>query len=150
MSGTRNLKAQREPNAAQDISARVAALDWRALATSLDAQGCAVTAPLLGADECAQLAVLYKNDTGFRSKVIMARHGFGRGEYKYFSYPLPEVISVLRTALYPALAEIANRWNAAMGIDVRYPETHADYLAKCHASGQARPPPLLLQYGPGD
>ena len=143
-------KAERKTDAARDIAARVEALDWKGIATSLDAQGCAVTERLLSADECAQLAARYRGDEGFRSRVIMARHGFGRGEYKYFSYPLPEVISALRTALYPPLAEIANRWNAAMGIDVRYPQAHADYLAKCHASGQTRPTPLLLQYGPGD
>ena len=137
-------------NAAQDIAARVTSLDWRMIASSLDAQGCAVTGPLLSADACARLAALYGGDAGFRSRVIMARHGFGRGEYKYFSYPLPEMIVALRTAMYRPLAEIANRWNAAMKIDVRYPERHADYLATCHASGQVRPTQLLLQYGPGD
>jgi uncharacterized protein len=133
-----------------DIVARVVALDWPALAFALDTQGCAVTGPLLRAQECVQLAARYADEAGFRSRVIMARHGFGRGEYKYFSYPLPAMIAALRTAMYPPLADIANRWNAAMGIDVRYPATHAAYLERCHQAGQMRPTPLLLQYGPGN
>ncbi len=134
------------------IAARVAALDWPAIAVALDAHGCATTGPLrlLTPDECAVLAASYAEDRPFRSRVIMARHGFGRGEYKYFAYPLPETIEALRTALYPHLAEIANRWNAAMGINVRYPEDHQSYLARCHKAGQGKPTPLLLQYGPGD
>jgi hypothetical protein len=129
---------------------RIRQLDWNRLASDLDAHGCAVTEPLLSAEDCTALAKLYAGDAPFRSRVIMARHGFGRGEYKYFSYPLPETIAALRTALYPALAEIANRWNAAMNIDTRYPAKHAEYLKACHAAGQTRPTPLLLQYGPGD
>ena len=129
---------------------RVRGLDWERISSDLDAHGSAVVGPLLPADECAALAALYPADTPFRSRVTMERHGFGRGEYKYFSYPLPEEIAALRTALYPALAEIANRWNAAMNIDTRYPQEHAAYLALCHAAGQTRPTPLLLQYGPGD
>ncbi|RYZ32649.1 MAG: proline hydroxylase, partial [Myxococcaceae bacterium] len=101
-------------------------------------------------EECEALALLYDVEDAFRSRVVMARHGFGRGEYQYFEYPLPEVVSELRTALYPWLAPIANRWNTAMGIDVRYPDVHADFLARCHAAGQARPTPLLLRYGPED
>jgi uncharacterized protein len=96
------------------------------------------------------LAGLYPSEEGFRSRIVMARHGFGRGEYKYFSYPLPETIATLRAALYPPLAEIANRWNEAMGIDTRYPADHAAYLKRCHKAGQAKPTPLLLQYGAGD
>jgi hypothetical protein len=132
------------------IAERVEALDWRAIAGELDAHGCAVIGPLLTREECAALAALYPDDTPFRSRVIMARHGFGRGEYKYFSYSLPEVIAGLRTALYPPLADVANRWNEVMGIEVRYPADHGTYLDRCHGAGQAKPTPLLLQYGPGD
>ena len=135
---------------AEPIAERVAALDWTALAGQLDAYGCAVIGPLLTADECAALAESYSQDKLFRSRVIMARHGFGRGEYKYFAYPLPDPIAELRTALYPPLAEIANRWNEAMGIEVRYPAGHRAYLDRCHKAGQPRPTPLLLQYGPDD
>jgi uncharacterized protein len=116
----------------------------------LDAQGWALLEGLLSAAECSAIAGHYGNDEHFRSHVIMARHGFGRGEYKYFRYPLPHTVERLRTELYPQLAPIANRWNEAMGIDVRYPGTHADFIARCHAAGQARPTPLLLQYGEGD
>jgi hypothetical protein len=136
--------------AEDDVATRTEALDWAAMASSLDAQGCAVTGPLLTADECAALAGRYAEDKPFRSRVIMARHGFGRGEYKYFAYPLPELIQALRTALYPRLAAIANRWNEAMGIAVRFPADHQDFLDRCHEAGQPRPTPLLLQYGPGD
>jgi hypothetical protein len=120
------------------------------VAASLDAQGCAVVGPLLAPDECAALAARYDDDARFRSRVVMARHGFGRGEYKYFAYPLPEEVAALRAALYPRLATIANRWNAAMGVAVRYPDEHAAFLARCHAAGQEKPTPLLLRYGPGD
>jgi hypothetical protein len=116
----------------------------------LDAQGCATTVPLLTAEQCAALAQTYASDAPFRSRVVMARHGFGRGEYKYFAYPLPEPVAVLRAALYPPLAEIANRWNEAMAIDLRYPQEHASYLARCRKAGQTKPTPLLLQYGAGD
>ena len=125
-------------------------IDWEAIAQSLDAYGCAVVGPLLSPEQCVALASLYAADTPFRSRVIMARHGFGRGEYKYFSYPLPKAVEALRTALYPPLAEIANRWNAAMRIDTRFPDEHQDYLKRCHKAGQTRPTPLLLQYGEGD
>jgi hypothetical protein len=104
----------------------------------------------LTAERCAELARIYASDAPFRSRVVMARHGFGRGEYKYFSYPLPEPVAVLRAALYPPLAEIANRWNEAMAIDLRYPREHASYLARCREAGQTKPTPLLLQYGAGD
>jgi uncharacterized protein len=133
-----------------DVSERVTALDWAAAAESLDAYGCATTGPLLLPQECTALAARYQADEQFRSRVIMARHGFGRGEYKYFAYPLPGLIADLRGALYPPLADIANRWNAALGIDQRFPAEHAAYLKRCHAAGQTRPTPLLLQYGPGD
>jgi hypothetical protein len=120
------------------------------LASELDAQGCETIERLLTPAECAALAMLYSDDTRFRSKVVMARHGFGRGEYKYFAYPLPPIVAELRAALYSALVPVANRWNEAMGIDTRYPTEHAAYLERCHAAGQRRPTPLLLQYGAGD
>jgi hypothetical protein len=101
-------------------------------------------------DECGAIAGLYGGEQGFRSHIVMARHGFGKGEYKYFSYPLPDIVADLRTSLYPHLAPIANRWNEAMGMDIRYPEAHADFIARCHEAGQTRPTPLLLQYGAGD
>ncbi len=128
----------------------VGALDWNGIAGALDARGCAVVGPLLSAKQCAALAETYDDDARFRSRVVMTRHGFGRGEYKYFSYPLPDPIGALRTAFYPPLAEIANRWNEAMGVDVRYPADHAAFLARCHEAGQVRPTPLLLKYGPDD
>jgi uncharacterized protein len=149
--GTNFAGQQRGPSAPPaGIGERVAARDWAAIAASLDAHGCATTGPLLPPAECASLADTYVADEPFRSRVIMARHGFGRGEYKYFAYPLPETVAALRTALYPPLAAIANRWNEAMGIAVRYPDAHAAYLARCHKAGQVKPTPLLLQYGPGD
>lgn len=129
---------------------RVDAMDWPGIAAHLDGNGWAVLPGLLSPEECGSIAGLYSNDGIFRSHIIMGRHGFGRGEYKYFSYPLPEIISGLRTALYPQLAPIANRWNEAMGIDVRYPEAHADFIKRCHKAGQTRPTPLLLQYIAGD
>jgi hypothetical protein len=124
--------------------------DWTAVSAHLDAHGWAMLPKILSAGECAAIAGFYADDGRFRSHVIMARHGFGRGEYKYFSYPLPETIADLRTALYPRLAPIANRWNGSMGIDVRYPDAHADFIERCHTAGQTRPTPLLLQYGEGD
>ena len=132
------------------VSARVAALDWSGLAAALDAHGCATTGPLLTPQECAALRELYVAEAPFRSRIVMARHGFGRGEYKYFAYPLPETVAALRIALYGPLAEIANRWNEAMGLVLRYPADHAAYLARCHAAGQGKPTPLVLQYGAGD
>jgi len=133
-----------------DIAARVDAVDWAQAAADLDALGCAVLKGLLSPDECRSLAALYPDDARFRSKIVMGRHGFGRGEYKYFAYPLPELIAELRPALYARLAAIANRWNQTMGIDIGYPPTHEAFLKCCHAAGQTRPTPLLLQYGEGD
>ena len=105
---------------------------------------------VLTASECEALASLYQSDEPFRSRVVMARHGFGRGEYKYFRYPLPEILQLLRTALYDKLAPIGNQWNHAMGVSTRYPGKHVDFIDRCHKAGQVRPTPLLLQYGPGD
>jgi len=132
------------------ITARVGALPWDEIAEELDAQGCAVIEKLLVPQECEALTSLYPGDGVFRSRVVMARHGFGRGEYKYFSYPLPRIVADLRTSIYFRLAPIANRWHHAMGIDVRFPARHADFIERCHAAGQTRPTPLLLQYGVDD
>lgn len=133
-----------------EIAERVAALDWQRVADELDAHGCAVTPSLLTSQECAVLGETYVVDQRFRSRIVMVRHGFGRGEYKYFAYPLPEVVAELRTALYPPLAGIANRWNESLGSEVRFPDLHAPFLERCHRAGQLRPTPLLLQYGEGD
>jgi hypothetical protein len=132
------------------IMARVQAHDWTDVGAHLDAHGWAMLDGVLSVEECRAIAGLYEGGGNFRSHVVMARHGFGRGEYKYFAYPLPDIIADLRTELYPRLAPIADRWNEAMGIDVRYPAEHREFLARCHAAGQTRPTPLLLQYGEGD
>src|SRR5262245_42994498 len=124
-------------------------LDWERLSRELDANGCTV-AHLMSPGECDELVKLYSDDARFRSRVIMSRHGYGRGEYKYFTYPLPPLVAKLRETMYPPLADIANRWNERMGIDVRFPATHAEFLDRCHRAGQTRPTPLLLQYGEGD
>jgi len=129
---------------------RVGRYDWAGAGAELDDQGRAVLPGLLTAAECLRIARLYSREDHFRSRVHMVRHGFGRGEYRYFAYPLPEPLAGLRTALYPRLVPIANTWNARMGIDRRYPERHADFIEECRAAGQTRPTPLLLQYGPGD
>jgi hypothetical protein len=126
------------------------AIEWQRIERELDACGCAVIPNLMSVPECEALASRYPDDTLFRSRVVMARHGFGRGEYKYFSYPLPDLIASLRQSLYAQLAPLANRWNEAMGIDVRYPAAHEDFTARCHSAGQLRPTPLLLQYEAGD
>jgi hypothetical protein len=138
------------PAASSNIGARVDAIDWAQATDDLDAQGCAVLKGLLAPDQCRTLAALYPDDKHFRSRIVMGRHGFGRGEYKYFAYPLPDLIAQLRPALYVRLQGTANRWNEAMGIDIRYPERHEAFLKRCHEAGQTRPTPLLLQYGPGD
>lgn len=129
---------------------RLDALDWTAVAGDLDRQGWAVLPKLLAPAQCEAIAGLYGDTPAFRSHVVMARHGFGKGEYRYFSYPLPALVQELRTGLYPRLTPIANTWHARMTIDVRFPATHAEFLERCHAAGQKRPTPLLLQYGPGD
>ena len=126
------------------------ALDWRQVAHELDAHGCAVTGALLPAETCAQLVESYDDEARFRSKIVMARHGFGQGEYKYFAAPLPATVAALRSGFYPPLAEIANRWNENLGIAVRFPAKLDEFLARCHKAGQKRPTPLLLKYGPGD
>lgn len=125
-------------------------LDWVRIAESLDAHGNAIAPGLLTPAQCAPLAAGYSATDGYRSRIVMARHGFGRGEYKYFSYPLPPLLAHLRTALYPRLAPIANRWNRQLGIAVQYPADHAAFLQRCHDAGQRRPTPLILEYGPGD
>jgi uncharacterized protein len=133
-----------------DVMQRVKSFDWKRVSQDLDARGSAMFEHLLFPDECQRMAALYTQDELFRSRVEMGRHGFGRGEYKYFSYPLPSLIAQLRTAIYPHLVPIANRWNASMGINIRYPEEHADFLERCHQAGQLKPTPLLLQYGADD
>jgi hypothetical protein len=139
-----------ETSAAQSAKTRVGAYDWRALASDFDAYGCGVLPALLSPAECGDVAALYADESRFRSQVHMARHGFGKGEYRYFKYPLPDLVQGLRTALYPRLADIANAWNERMNVAQRYPANHASYLKACHKAGQSRPTPLLLQYGPGD
>jgi len=129
---------------------RVARMDWAQAEADLDDQGCALLPSLLTPGECETLAGMYAADKPFRSRVVMERHGFGRGEYKYFTYPLPEPIAALRERIYPHLVPIANRWNEIMDIDVRYPARHAEFIDRCHAAGQLRPTPLLLQYEPDD
>ena len=135
---------------ASGIPARVDALDWDQITTDLGGQGCAVLKGLLTPEECDAVAALYPDDSRFRSRVVMGRHGFGRGEYKYFSYPLPDLIAELRPALYARLTATANRWNETMGIEISYPPSHAAFLKRCHDAGQTRPTPLLLQYGEDD
>ena len=132
------------------LTKRVTGRDWSAIAGDLDKQGAAIIDRLLTSDECVKLAKSYPDDAQFRSRIIMSRHGFGRGEYKYFAYPLPGVIASLREALYPPLAGIANRCNDALGERLRYPDAHSAFLDRCHKAGQNRPTPLLLQYGEGD
>ena len=129
---------------------RIGAVDWPAAGAALDAQGWAVLPGLLTPAECAATAALYGPGDAFRSHVVMARHGYGQGEYRYFAYPLPPLVQDLRAALYPPLAAFANGWHRRTGNPVRFPMDHAAFLARCHAAGQARPTPLLLQYGPGD
>ena len=132
------------------MTAALTQYDWPAIGANLDANGWAMLPGVLSASECAALAAMYDDPAHFRSRVVMQRHGFGRGEYQYFAYPLPAVISELRTALYPHLSPIANRWHDAMKIDVRFPDTLDAFLARCHAAGQTRPTPLLLRYGVDD
>ncbi len=129
---------------------RVHSLEWERLGGDLDAHGCAIAEGVLSPADCRELAEAYSEEKLFRSRVVMARHGFGRGEYQYFAYPLPDLVAGLRGALYPHLAAIANRWNEALGIETRYPAEHAAFLKHCHRAGQTKPTPLLLRYAEGD
>jgi uncharacterized protein len=129
---------------------RVRGVDWGRLVADLDTDCRAVWTAALSREECRALAATYAVEAAFRSRIVMARHGFGEGEYKYFAYPLPELVGALRTAVYPRLGGLANRWNAALSVAPRYPDEHAAFLDRCHRAGQAQPTPLLLRYGPGD
>ncbi len=134
----------------EEIVQRANEVDWQKVSNSLDAEGNAMIEGLLFPGECRQISEFYSRDDIFRSRVVMGRHGFGKGEYKYFSYPLPDIVQGLRAAVYPHLAPIGNRWNEDMNIPVWYPERHEEFLSRCHEAGQTRPTPLLLQYEPGD
>jgi len=136
--------------ASRCISERVDAADWNQIAEDLNADGNAIVKRLLSPDECDRVRALYEQQDIFRSHVVMERHSFGRGEYRYFRYPLPDLVAELRTSIYPHLAPVANRWNESMGLDVRYPAQHAAYVDRCHAAGQVKPTPLILKYGAGD
>src|SRR5437870_164901 len=142
--------AFRQQISSENPADKVNELDWQRISRELDEHGNAVLPGILRPGECDAVAALYPDDNHFRSRVVMERYNFGRGEYKYFRYPLPEIISQLRTSLYSHLMPVANRWNEVMGIDVRYPKTHADFIKRCHQAGQTRPTPLLLRYGAGD
>ena len=133
-----------------DPAARLDTVDWESVAARLDEDGYAILPSMLRPEECGSLAALYGREAPFRSRIVMAPRNFGRGEYKYFAYPLPPPVAALRTALYPPLAAIANRWSAALRIESRYPPDHRAYLEHCHRAGQTRPTPLMLRYGEGD
>ena len=142
-----NRPALRSP---PSIADRFAALDWTALGAALDAQGCAVLPAVLSAEDCTALAGLYDDEARFRSRVVMSRHGFGSGEYKYFAYELPDLVAALREALYPPLAAVANAWAERLGEARRFPPAFGAWLAACHRAGQTKPTPLLLRYVAGD
>jgi hypothetical protein len=142
--------AARPRRVASHVAARVGAFDWERAGEELNASGCAVLPGLLSEAECRGVAATYGDDARFRSRVVMSRHGFGRGEYKYFAHPLPPLVRELRAELYPRLAPIANRWNEALRSPERFPDRHEEFLERCRAAGQTRPTPLLLRYGPGD
>jgi hypothetical protein len=144
------MKSKANAAESKKTAGRVAGLNWEAIAAELEEHGSAVIGPLLTPGQCDELAASYEDEGAFRSRVVMARHGFGKGEYQYFTYPLPAVVAELRTALYPPLAEIANRWNEAMEIEDRYPTVHKAFLDRCHVAGQTKPTPLLLRYEAGD
>jgi hypothetical protein len=132
------------------IADRVAALDWQGITEDLNNLGCATASSVLMPDECRSLAEMYGEENRFRSRILMARHGFGRGEYQYFAYPLPEIVAGLRGSLYRELVHVANRWNNTMGIQGSYPAAHSEFLKRCHQADQTKPTPLLLKYGAGD
>ncbi|KYF66080.1 proline hydroxylase [Sorangium cellulosum] len=145
------MSARREvAPAAAGVEERVASVDWTRVSQELDAQGCAVIEGLITRAECGETTALYAREELFRSRVVMSRHGFGRGEYRYFARPLPGLVAALRTSVYPCLVPVANRWSEALGLEVRYPEEHARFVERCHDAGQVQPTPLLLQYGEGD
>lgn len=144
------MDAGDRPLSAHRLAESVARLPWDRIAADLDAYGCATTGKLLDADQCQKLIARYDETDLFRSRVVMARHGFGRGEYKYFDYPLPDLIGTLRAAFYPPLARVANRWGAALSQAARFPDDLDAFLARCHQAGQSKPTPLLLRYGAGD
>lgn len=149
--GTKEMSSTSSITTAKDVMQRVEALDWNHISQDLDSHGNAIMENLISSNECDALVNLYSEDNIFRSRVVMEQHGFGRGEYKYFNYPLPDIIVSLRTHIYPHLAPIANQWNKMMNIiDVSYPEKHADFIARCHDAGQLKPTPLLLMYGEDD
>jgi hypothetical protein len=145
-----NLLVENSAALPKALVERMNQLDWASVSKELDAQGSAVLDKVLSPEECRLLSALYSDDALFRSRIVMARHGFGRGEYKYFSYPLPDLIAALRAFIYPHLVPVANRWNGDMGVDIRYPESHEGFLDRCHQAGQTKSTPLLLQYGAGD
>lgn len=132
------------------IAERIKSYDWLQVSQELDGQGSALIERVLTPKECEDLVALYPKDESFRSRVVMARHGFGRGEYKYFKYPLPETVAQLRTAFYPQLVATANRWSSVMKTGVQYPERHPDFIQRCHDAGQTKPTPLMLQYEKDD
>lgn len=144
------MKAMVADSSMPEAIHRLEKFDWARVSRDLDEYGCAQIERLLSSSQCEALRAMYPDETLFRSRVVMARHGFGRGEYQYFRYPLPPILEELRTGLYPHLVPVANRWNEAMEINIRYPEKHSDFLRKCHAAGQVNPTPLVLQYGKGD
>jgi hypothetical protein len=154
--GSGSLETMNRANTARalvpsaSIEERVAAIDWPRVSQDLDAEGHAIIKRILSRDECVAISALFQSDELFRSRVVMERHRFGRGEYKYFKYPLPEVVASLRTVVYPHLVPVANRWNEALKLEIRYPSQHADYIERCHQAGQYKPTPLMLQYETGD
>ena len=155
MSGSSKARAKPSGAGTEDaqasrVAVRLAAVDWDGVAAALDARGYATLPGLLTPAECAALAALYADDGAFRSRIVMQRHAFGRGEYKYLRYPLPALVAALRTAIYPRLVPVANRWRALLGHSERFPETLEAFLARCHAAGQTRPTPLILHYEADD
>jgi len=132
------------------LAQRLVAVDWQEVSDGLNHSGCAVIPQLLTPQDCQALVALYAQPAVFRSRIVMQRHGFGNGEYQYFGYPLPDLVQGLRTSIYPHLAPLANHWYEQMGLSPRFPAEHADFVARCHAAGQQRPTPLLVQYEAGD